>query len=150
MNKNKNNDCPSKFLEHSDATALVIVTVTFHKTLPVCQGGVDFWHSSIVGKVAGDPCLFSYWSVGLHARPADEFFCNNLYSAGVWLAFGPPSSILCDCTRAAEVLHCSSLKVHPNSDFHPLQIFITDQTQSLLKGIKKKSGIRQMFWNNGE
>ena len=115
-----------------------------------CQGGVYFWQTSTAGKVAGDPCLFSYWSVGLHARPADEFFCNNLYSAGVWLAFGPPSSILCDCARDAEVLYCSSLKVHPNSDFHPLQIFITDQTQSLLKGIKKKSGIRQMFWNNGE
>ena len=49
------------------------------------------------------------------------------------------SSILCDCARASEVLHFSSLKLHPNSDFHPLQIFITDQTQSLRDGIQEVS-----------
>ena len=38
-------------LEHPDASAFIILVFTSHKTLHVCRVGVDFYHTSMAGKV---------------------------------------------------------------------------------------------------
>jgi hypothetical protein len=56
-----------------------------------------------------------------------------------------PSSILCDCARAAEVLHFSSLKFHPNSDFCILCRFLSQTKHRACAMGSKKSGIQFIF-----
>ena len=102
-----------------------VVAVTFHKRLLVCQGGVDFWHTSIVGIVAGDPCLFSYWSVGLHTCKASWriLLQQSLFSRrviGLWTSIIHPLWFYQGCRSIALFLTQSASKLRLSSfaDFY--------------------------------
>ena len=124
-------------MEKYDATALIIIAVTSHKTLLCVKEVLTSDRLPLWGKLLG--ILASFHTRVLDSIPGQ--LTNSSATLSMEQACDWPlditSSILCDCARASEVLHFSSLKLHPNSDFHPLQILITDQTQSLLKGIKR-------------
>jgi hypothetical protein len=79
------------------------------------------WRRKLLGILA------SFHTGVLESIPGHLTICFTTISiepACDW-PLDPPSSILCDCARAAEVLHFSSLKVHWNSKFYNFCRFLS-------------------------